>query len=31
VLPKRLTDAGFVFDYPDLEGALRQILHRTRA
>ncbi|MEO8262981.1 MAG: TIGR01777 family oxidoreductase [Pseudolysinimonas sp.] len=28
VLPTRLLDAGFVFDYPDLEGALRQILKR---
>ncbi|MEO8095671.1 MAG: TIGR01777 family oxidoreductase [Pseudolysinimonas sp.] len=28
VLPKRLLDAGFVFEYPDLEGALRQILKR---
>ena len=26
VLPKRLLDAGFEFEYPDLEGALRQIL-----
>ncbi|CAN5528286.1 TIGR01777 family oxidoreductase [soil metagenome] len=28
VLPNRLLDAGFVFEYPDLEGALRQILKR---
>ncbi len=28
VLPKRLLDAGFEFRYPDLEGALRQILGR---
>lgn len=28
VLPKRLLDAGFEFRYPDLEGALRQILKR---
>lgn len=26
VLPQRLLDAGFVFEYPDLEPALRQIL-----
>lgn len=31
VLPKRLLDAGFVFEYPDLEGALRQILKREVA
>jgi uncharacterized protein (TIGR01777 family) len=31
VLPKRLLDAGFVFEYPDLEGALRQILNREIA
>lgn len=29
VLPKRLLDAGFVFEYPELESALRQILHRS--
>jgi uncharacterized protein (TIGR01777 family) len=29
VLPQRLLDAGFVFAYPDLEPALRQILHRS--
>jgi uncharacterized protein (TIGR01777 family) len=29
VLPARLLDAGFVFDYPELEPALRQILHRS--
>lgn len=29
VLPARLLDAGFVFSYPDLEPALRQILHRS--
>jgi NAD dependent epimerase/dehydratase family enzyme len=28
VLPKRLLDAGFEFRYPDLEGALRDILNR---
>jgi uncharacterized protein (TIGR01777 family) len=28
VLPQRLTDAGFTFQYPELEPALRQILHR---
>jgi uncharacterized protein (TIGR01777 family) len=28
VLPQRLLDAGFVFEFPDLEGALREILHR---
>jgi NAD dependent epimerase/dehydratase family enzyme len=28
VLPQRLLDAGFVFEYPELEGALRQILNR---
>lgn len=28
VLPQRLLDAGFVFEYPELEGALREILHR---
>lgn len=28
VLPKRLLDAGFVFEYPQLEGALREILRR---
>lgn len=28
VLPERLLDAGFVFEFPDLEGALRQILDR---
>lgn len=28
VLPKRLLDAGFAFEYPDLEEALRQILDR---
>jgi uncharacterized protein (TIGR01777 family) len=31
VLPQRLTDAGFTFQYPELEPALRQILHRERA
>ena len=31
VLPKRLLDAGFVFEYPELEGALRQILNREVA
>lgn len=31
VLPKRLLDAGFVFEYPHLEGALRQILNREVA
>lgn len=31
VLPKHLLDAGFVFEYPDLEGALRQILKREVA
>ncbi len=30
VLPERLTDAGFTFRYPELEPALRQILHRER-
>lgn len=29
VLPKRLLDAGFAFEYPDLEGALREILRRS--
>jgi NAD dependent epimerase/dehydratase family enzyme len=28
VLPKRLLDAGFEFEYPELEPALREILHR---
>jgi uncharacterized protein (TIGR01777 family) len=28
VLPQRLLDAGFVFEYPELEPALRQILKR---
>src|SRR5690349_1151245 len=28
VLPQRLLDAGFVFEFPDLEGALREILRR---
>ena len=28
VLPKRLLDAGFEFRYPELEGALREILKR---
>ena len=28
VLPQRLLDAGFVFEYPELEGALREILRR---
>ncbi len=27
VLPERLTEAGYEFEYPDLEPALRQILH----
>jgi uncharacterized protein len=31
VLPKRLLDAGFVFEFPDLDGALRQILNREVA
>jgi uncharacterized protein len=31
VLPKRLLDAGFVFEYSELEGALRQILNREIA
>ncbi|HEV7740822.1 MAG TPA: TIGR01777 family oxidoreductase [Pseudolysinimonas sp.] len=31
VLPKRLLDAGFVFEYPELEDALRQILTREVA
>lgn len=31
VLPERLLDAGFVFEYPELEGALRQILKREVA
>jgi NAD dependent epimerase/dehydratase family enzyme len=26
VLPKRLTDAGYEFEYPELEGALKQHL-----
>lgn len=28
VLPARLQESGFTFGYPDLEGALRHILHR---
>jgi NAD dependent epimerase/dehydratase family enzyme len=28
VLPARLLEAGFVFEFLDLEGALRDILHR---
>lgn len=28
VLPQRLLDAGFVFEFPELEGALRDILRR---
>lgn len=31
VLPKRLLDAGFEFRYPELEGALREILNRPAA
>jgi uncharacterized protein (TIGR01777 family) len=29
VLPQRLLDAGFTFEYPDLEPALREILRRS--
>jgi len=29
VEPRRLLDAGFVFHYPEMEGALRQVLGRT--
>lgn len=29
VLPQRLLDAGFVFEFPDLEPALREILRRS--
>jgi len=29
MLPKRLLDAGFKFKYPDLEGALAAIFHRS--
>jgi len=28
VLPQRLTEAGFTFQYPDLEPALREILNK---
>ncbi|HEX4059181.1 MAG TPA: TIGR01777 family oxidoreductase [Galbitalea sp.] len=31
VVPKRLLDAGFGFEFPKLEGALRNILHRELA
>jgi NAD dependent epimerase/dehydratase family enzyme len=30
VLPTRLLDAGFEFEFPDLEGALRDILRSPR-
>ena len=29
-LPRRALDAGFVFDHPDLERALRDLLRRDR-
>ncbi|MDP9081215.1 MAG: TIGR01777 family oxidoreductase [Bacteroidota bacterium] len=29
VLPKRLLDSGFVFEYGEIEGAVREILNRT--
>jgi NAD dependent epimerase/dehydratase family enzyme len=30
VVPERLTDAGFAFEYPDLEPALREIVGSRR-
>ena len=30
VVPARLRDDGYTFGYPDLEGALRHVLGRSR-
>ena len=29
VIPRRLTDAGYTFEHPELEGALRDVLSRS--